>query len=212
MIVYIQVRLFDGKTTVNPKSSSSSSSSVWYDDGSVADAAAIATATVTIAAAPQDQSPVRPPRRRCKPPAACDVGPTTGPAKRSHSLTASTTPVLAEIKSILKKPASLTTDDLSPVRVRSPDAATTASSAGVPCGGSQKKTKKQVQFDIVSVPVTEKARPEIADEVHPPQNNRSSVAGNTPFTSAPTPTVSPQHQSYRGRQSPTCKSSEFFRR
>jgi len=64
------------------------------------------------------------------------------------------TTISAEIKSILKKPASLTTDDLSPVRSRIPVTASSVTVVGAsPCSGLQKKTKKQVQFDIVSVAV-----------------------------------------------------------
>lgn len=105
------------------------------------------TTTTALAPATENQSPVRPPRRRCKP--ASDVcGQPLGPTKRSQSLTIGITTVSAEIKSILKKPSSLTTDDLSPIRARPP---ITPSASSTPCGGSQKKTKKQVQFDIVSV-------------------------------------------------------------
>lgn len=138
-----QVRLFDGKSSAGHKNASS----VWYDDGSASDVAA-----TTVATTGTDQSPVRPPRRRCKPTVGVNL---SGPAKRSHSLTTcGMTTVSAEIKSILKKPASLTTDDLSPVRSRTPIAASSTVVAGVsPCNGSQKKTKKQVQFDIVSVAV-----------------------------------------------------------
>ncbi|CAH1716989.1 unnamed protein product [Aphis gossypii] len=64
------------------------------------------------------------------------------------------TTISAEIKSILKKPASLTTDDLSPVRSRTPVTASSVTVVGAnPCSGLQKKTKKQVQFDIVPVAV-----------------------------------------------------------
>lgn len=184
--MYTQVRLFDGKNPAAAKNAAASSS-VWYDDGSASDAVvpapvAVTTATqatstgqaattVQAAAAVQatttsvqattaatDQSPVRPPRRRCGRSAAFAA---SGPAKRSQSLTAGTTPA---VKSILKKPASLTTDDLSPVRSRatafSPAVASALAASNVPTpnhDGSQKKTKKQVQFDIVTTAVrTEK--------------------------------------------------------
>lgn len=201
------MRLFDGKTAVNHKNSLSSS--VWYDDGSAEDttstAKATTTATVTVTAAHQDQSPVRPPRRRCKPLVTSGSVSSMGTAKRSHSLTTSTTPIMAEIKSILKKPTSLTTDDLSPVRVRSPDVANTAPSITVPSSGSQKKTKKQVQFDIVTVPSMEKVRAEIPVEALTQPQNRSPAAEIEPSASAQAPTV-PHHQQCHGRQSPTRKS------
>lgn len=139
----MQVRLFDGKSPTNIKNASS----IWYDDGSTSD-----TVVTTSIIEDHRQSPVRPPRRRCKPSTSTGL---LGPAKRSHSLTTGLTSTSAEIKSILKKPASLTTDDLSPIRSRvsiSPSTDTGISTT-VQCNGSQKKTKKQVQFDIVSVAV-----------------------------------------------------------
>lgn len=167
--VYTQVRLFDGKNPAAAKNVAASSS-VWYDDGSASDAvipaadavaaatqatttaqAAVAVQSTVTTATATDQSPVRPPRRRCGRSAAFA---TSGSAKRSQSLTAGTTPA---VKSILKKPASLTTDDLSPVRSRTtvfaPAVASALAASNVPTpnhDGSQKKTKKQVQFDIVT--------------------------------------------------------------
>lgn len=143
LCVNIQVRLFDGKSPTNIKNTSS----IWYDDGSASD-----TAVTTSITEDHRQSPVRPPRRRCRP--STGVG-LLGPAKRSHSLTTGLTSTSAEIKSILKKPASLTTDDLSPVRSWIPISPTTDTdiTTAVQCSGSQKKTKKQVQFDIVSVAI-----------------------------------------------------------
>lgn len=124
---------------------------MWYDDSSASDT------TATIDAVVQSQSPMRPPRRRCNRLALIEGA--QGPAKRSHSLTTGTTPGASEIKSILKKPVSLTTDDLSPVRSRKTVAVAVAIpdftrlNTVAPCltSGSRKKTKKQVQFDIVSV-------------------------------------------------------------
>lgn len=188
--MYAQVRLFDGKNPAAAKNVAASSS-VWYDDGSASDAvvpAAVAVtttaqamataqtavqttvqanvqtavqATATTAAAHADQSPVRPPRRRCGRSAAFAA---SGPAKRSQSLTAGTAPA---VKSILKKPASLTTDDLSPIRSWTTTTTTAFAPAVVASApvasdvpapnrdGSrqQKKTKKQVQFDIVATAV-----------------------------------------------------------
>ncbi|XP_050428812.1 uncharacterized protein LOC126838447 [Adelges cooleyi] len=143
------VRLFDGKSPSSDKRGTTSS--VWYDDGSTEDNIQldddkprldVKTKTVTSETL-QNQSPVRPPRRRCKPTGRGQYG----SAKRSHSLTAGITPS-SEIKSILKKPASLTTDDLSPVRTTKTLAVPTAKDAVLYSSTSQKKTKKQVQFDI----------------------------------------------------------------
>lgn len=143
MCVKMQVRLFDGKSPTNKKNTSS----VWYDDGSASD-----TAVTTSITEDHRKSPVRPPRRRCRHSTGVNL---LGPAKRSHSLTTGLTSTSAEIKSILKKPASLTTDDLSPVRSRIPISPSidTGITTAVECSGSQKKTKKQVQFDIVPVEV-----------------------------------------------------------
>lgn len=139
----MQVRLFDGKSSTNIKNITS----VWYDDGSASD-----TAVTSSIIEDHRQSPVRPPRRRCRPSTGVSL---LGPAKRSHSLTTGLTSTSAEIKSILKKPASLTTDDLSPVRSRIPisPSINTGITTAIQCSGSQKKTKKQVQFDIVSVAI-----------------------------------------------------------
>ncbi|XP_022163886.1 uncharacterized protein LOC111029242 [Myzus persicae] len=193
------VRLFDG-----PKSPAShkNASSVWYDDGSASDVA-------TTVAPGTDQSPVRPPRRRCKPTTGVDLS--TGPAKRSHSLTTcGMTTMSAEIKSILKKPTSLTTDDLSPVRSRTPVTATSAEVVGAsPCSGPQKKTKKQVQFDIVSV-VLEKPR---EDDGHHSETATSVVTENSvehtalPTPAPPTPTAA-HHPQHRQDQNPLCSGPE----
>lgn len=185
-----QVRLFDGKNPVNNKSPATSSSSVWYDDGSTSDTApSLANTTPEV-----DQSPVRPPRRRCSKPVAtfvassAGVGVHSGPAKRSHSLTAGVTSTSAEIKSILKKPASLTTDDLSPVRSRAAIAPSPASPLGAAASagsgdlrnGPQKKAKKQVQFDIGSVAAEKpKDEPPVAEQVVPEKNHVSPTASPT---------------------------------
>lgn len=147
MFRLFQVRLFDGKNSV--VSTKSAASSTWYDDGSASDSVA------TIDAAVKSLSPTRPPRRR-RNKFEVIVG-TQGLTKRSHSLTAGTTPAASEIKSILKKPAYLTTDDLSPVRSwvpvtvvdTVPDSNSLSTVASYLTSGSQKKAKKQVQFDIV---------------------------------------------------------------
>lgn len=183
----------DGKSPVNNKSASS----VWYDDGSTSDAATIEA---------ENQSPVRPPRRRCKPLVTTTAGGSpSGLAKRSHSLTTGAMPFVtaAEIKSILKKPVSLTTDDLSPVRsTRTPIALSTASAvttAGGTCNGTaQKKTKKQVQFDIVSVTNADKC----TDDDH---GTKTLLATEENTSSLPlTPNVSKQstHQNPTGKYCP----------
>lgn len=188
----IQVRLFDGKNVTN---NNKSPTSVWYDDGSAADAAPVTAA--------EDQSPVRPPRRRCKP----VIVPAIGTPKRSHSLTAGITPISAEIKSILKKPASLTTDDLSPVRARSPVspyAESTAAAAAAACNGlQQKKAKKQVQFDIVSTAAEEPATVDRPPEINvvKAEMPRSGVE-NTSSSSAIA-----SHRPQDRRSSPTRKSN-----
>jgi len=154
--------LFDDKSPVDVHKCALSS--VWYDDGSASDAASAA------AAANEHQSPVRPPRRRCKP----LTGPSAATAKRSHSLTAGVAPVVAEIRSILKKPASLTTDDLSPVRSRTPVATEAAAAVARPAsaGGPQKKTKKQVQFVIVKAA----EKPTTDDKRTNPENARAAAS------------------------------------
>lgn len=158
---------------------------MWYDDGSATDALPTTITTTTNSnnsTNTQDQSPVRPPRRRCKPVSGAGA---SGPAKRSHSLTTGMTPVLAEIKSILKKPASMTTDDLSPVRSRAP---VTVPSAPT-CNGTQKKTKKQVQFDIVSIG-TDKKSNDVPPEPVPVPEIRIEV----PLSTSPVSTTTSLHQ------------------
>jgi len=124
------------------------------------------------------------------------------------------TTVSAEIKSILKKPASLTTDDLSPVRSRTPVTATSVEVVGASsprCGGPQKKTKKQVQFDIVSVSVEKPNE----DDGHHSETAASAVTGNrvehTPLLtpSPPTPAAARHPQHGQDKNPPT--SGKFSR-
>lgn len=88
----------------------------------------------------------------------------------------------------------MTTDDLSPIRSRTPVTATSAEVVGAsPCSGPQKKTKKQVQFDIVSVAVEKP----IEEDVHHSETTASAVTENRvehtpPLTPVP-PTLSPEH-------------------
>jgi len=105
------------------------------------------------------------------------------------------TTVSAEIKSILKKPASMTTDDLSPIRSRTPITATSAEVVGTgPCSGPQKKTKKQVQFDIVSVAVEKPIEKDgHHSETAAPSSTENRVEHTPPSTSVPQ-TLSPAHR------------------
>ncbi|XP_025197586.1 uncharacterized protein LOC112596271 [Melanaphis sacchari] len=189
------VRLFNGNKS---PATHENASSVWYDDGSSTDVAA----TVAVET---DQSPVRPPRRRCKPTTGFHLS--TGPAKRSHSLTTcGTTTVSAEIKSILKKPASLTTDDLSPVRSRTPVSASSVIVNGVsPCNGLQRKMKKQVQFDIVSVTVEKSSKDDGRHSKTAALPGTENRVEHTPLTTPTPPTISSTHHlQHRKDQDPSC--------
>jgi len=119
------------------------------------------------------------------------------------------TTISAEIKSILKKPASLTTDDLSPVRPRTPVTASTVVVVGAsPCNGLQKKTKKQVQFDIVSVAVEKSSEDDSRhSETAALMVNENRVEHTPPTT--PTPSTPSTAHRLQKDQNPLC-SGKFF--
>jgi len=106
----------------------------------------------------------------------------------------------------------MTTDDLSPVRSRTPVTATSVEVVGLSqCSGPQKKTKKQVQFDIVSVAVEKPTE----DDGHHLETAPSSVTENrvenTPPSTPVSPTPSPAHHlQHRQDQSPLC-GGKFFK-
>jgi len=120
------------------------------------------------------------------------------------------TTMSAEIKSILKKPSSLTTDDLSPVRSRTPVTATPVEVIGAnPCNGPQKKTKKQVQFDIVSVAVEKPNE----NDGHHSETTTSVVTENrvdhtSPLTPSP-PTPTTAYHLQRGQDKNSLSSGKF---